>query len=272
MSFQTYELADTDVSVKVILASQNPKGQKIATIVARYQRFFHSEVLTHKDLTRNASSSRAIPFKKMLSLTRKHMAAPIHWGKNQPGMQAEVELSGFARFMAVFLWHFTGHIVLTLAWLMNFTGVHKQIINRMIEPWTYINVQITATNWERMLKLRLHPAAQPEFRALAVLIQEALRKAEYQQIPWGGWHLPWLNRGDLAYRLAELKKLSAARSARLSYTPIGEPKINRSKDFNLADDLLSQLHLSPFEHQAEAKDGNFANLQGWCNFRTELGY
>ena len=168
--------------VRVIAASINPDGQKIVTLVARYQRFIHGEFMTHKDLSRNASSSRAIPFLKMLKLTRKHMAAPIHWGKNQPGMQANAELTGFARFMAIFMWHLTGHIVLTMAWLMSFTGVHKQVINRMIEPWTYINVQITATNWDRMLKLRLDKAAQPEFRQLAQLIRNALAETRYKKL------------------------------------------------------------------------------------------
>ena len=97
--------------VRVILASVNPAGQKIVTLVARYQRFIHSELMTHKDLSRNASSSRAIPFRKMLKLTRKGMAAPIFWGKNQPGMQAQEELSVLALWWAKTMWYATGHLV-----------------------------------------------------------------------------------------------------------------------------------------------------------------
>lgn len=265
----TNDLSD----VRVIAAAQNPDGEKIATIVARYQRFIHSEMMTHKDPSRNASSSRAIPFRTMLKLTRKGMAAPIHWGKNRPGMQASEELTGFARFMAIFMWHLTGHMVLNMAWLMSFTGVHKQVINRMIEPWTYINVQITCTNWD-WLKLRLDPAAQPEFRKLAQLISNALRTAQYQPLNWGDWYLPWIDPTDEGTRLPLhlRKKISAARSARLSYTPVGEVKRNIEKDIPLARTLLEQLHLSPFEHQAEAKKGRHANLTGWRNYRTELGH
>ena len=270
MSSQIFENSHGQ-SVRVVLGSENPAGKRILTIVARYQRLFHQELLTHKDLTRNASSSRAIPFRKMLKLTRQDMAAPMHWGKNQPGMQADVELTGFARWAAIFMWHLTGHIVLSLAWLMSFTGVHKQVINRMIEPWTYINVQITATNWRRMLNLRLDKAAQPEFRALAKLIASAVEDATYQKLQWGEWHLPWIDpKSHLTLRCK--KNASAARSARLSYTPIGEVKMNIQKDLKLADDLLEQLHLSPFEHQAMAAQANYANLQGWRNYRTELGH
>lgn len=257
--------------VRVILASITPWGDKIATIVARYPRFIHSELMTHKDPSRNASSSRAIPFKTMLRITRKNMAAPIFWGANQPGMQAHNELTGFAKWAAIFLWHLTGHIVLTMAWLMSFTKVHKQIINRMIEPWTYINVQITCTNWS-WLDLRMDPAAQPEFQALARSIQEALDSADYQVVSGGFWHLPWIKPSEWREHILDtLKLISAARSARLSYTPVGEVKMNTGKDLKLATGLLEQYHLSPFEHQATPKEGRHANFTGWLNQRTELG-
>jgi len=264
-------MTSPNFEVRVVAASKGPWG-KIATIVARYPRFIHSELMTHKDLSRNASSSRAIPFRKMLKLTRKDMAAPIEWGKNQPGMQSKEELSGFSRWAAIFLWHLTGHIVLSLAWVMSFTNVHKQIINRMIEPWTYINVQMTATNWDRMLKLRIDPAAQPEFQLLARLIKVALSNCYYQPLQPGEWHMPWVEKDKHFWQLGQLKKLSAARSARLSYTPIGEVKLNGPKDLRLAHDLLGQFHLSPFEHQATPAKGRHANLDGWMNYRTELGH
>lgn len=259
-----------DFDVRIILASMNPWGQKIASIVARYPRFIHSELMTHKDLSRNASSSRAIPFRKMLKITREGMAAPIFWGKNQPGMQAKEELTGFALWAAKFMWHTTGHIVLTMAWIMSFTKVHKQIINRMIEPWTYINVMITATNFNRMLKLRIDAAAQPEFQLLANMIKVALSNAQYRTLKIGEWHLPWVKDHEKMLFINVQKKISAARCARLSYTPIGDVKIDMKKDMELAKGLLEQLHLSPFEHQATPAQGRYANLDGWSNYRTEL--
>ena len=259
-------------SVKVITASESPDGHRIATIVARYSRFFHSEVMTHKNFSRNASSSRAIPFRTMLKLTRKSMSAPIHWGKNEPGMQASQELTGFSLLFAKFMWYFTGHVVLTLAWIMSFSKVHKQIINRMIEPWTFINVQITATSWKNALELRIDNAAQPEFQGLASQIKEALSKTYYRRLKDGEWHLPWIKDDEWHLPLETLKKVSAARSARLSYTPIGDVKTNLSKDIELADRLWSQKHLSPFEHQATPKQGRHANLMGWMNYRTLKGF
>lgn len=255
--------------VRIILASISTRGDKIATLVVRYPRFIHSELMTHKDPSRNASSSRAIPFRKMLKITREGMAAPIFWGKNQPGMQAYEELTGISLWWAKLMWHATGHIVLSCAWLMSFSNVHKQIINRMIEPWTYINVQITGTNWN-WLKLRMDAAAQPEFQLLANMIKVELDNAQYKQILTGDWHLPWVQPHEKMLTLLAQKKISAARSARLSYTPIGEPVLNMQKDLWLADELLSQGHMSPFEHQATPILGRYANLNGWSNYRTEL--
>lgn len=259
-------------SVKVIAASESPDGHRIATIIARYSRFFHSEVMTHKDFSRNASSSRAIPFRTMLKITRKNLSAPIHWGENQPGMQASKELTGFNYYFAKFMWHFTGHVVLMLAWIMSFSKVHKQVINRMIEPWTFINVQITATTWKGALDLRIDNAAQPEFQGLALQIKNALDKTYYRRLKEGEWHLPWIRDDEYHLPIQQLQKISAARSARLSYTPIGDVKTNIGKDLKLAEDLWSQQHLSPFEHQATPDKGRHANLVGWKNLRTLNGH
>ena len=199
------------------------------------------------------------------------MAAPVFWGANQPGMQAHKELTSFNKWAAIFLWHLTGHIVLTMAWFMSFTKVHKQIINRMIEPWTYINVQITCTNWA-WLELRMDPAAQPEFQVLARSIREALNSCTHQYLKEGEWHLPWVQGQNKQLLVKDQKLISAARSARLSYTPIGSVKQDKDKDLKLATGLLEQLHLSPFEHQATPKKGRHANFTGWLNQRTELGH
>lgn len=263
----------TGTSVRVISHSINTAGEEIATVVARYQRFIHGEVMTHKDFSRNASSSRAIPFKTMLKSIWNDMACPIHWGANQPGMQAQDELTGLALWWAKSMWVLTGRMVLILAWLMNLSGVHKQVINRMIEPWSYINVQITATSWDRFYTLRIHGDAQPEIHDLAWNIRSALKGSKPVLLQRGEWHLPWIKPEERNLALDVLLKVSAARSARLSYTQHGSPKMHIGKDVALADKLLgTPPHMSPFEHQAQATPGEkHANLQGWMNQRTKSG-
>lgn len=263
----------TEISAKVILDSVSPTGKRITTILCRYPRFIHAEVMTHRVFSRNASSSRAIPFLKMLKLVRKHMAAPIHWGKNQPGMQASVELEGFASAWAKFIWYVTGHLVLTMAWLMSFSGVHKQVINRMIEPWSHINVQITSTEWSNFLALRLHKDAQPEIYDLAWEIQRVLKESKPVLLQEGQWHLPWIRVGEQKRWVLnddELLLVSTARSARLSYMTHGDQSIDAYKDLKLGRRLRDVKHLSPFEHAATPKEGVNDNFDGWQSYRNKM--
>ena len=81
------------MEVKVIADSISESGKRITTFQLKYPRFIHSEVMTHRVFSRNASSSRAIPVKKMIEQVRNNPAMPIHWGANQSGMQAKNELN-----------------------------------------------------------------------------------------------------------------------------------------------------------------------------------
>ena len=64
---------------------------RITTLELEYPRFIHSEFMTHRMFSRNASSSRAIPVARQIEMIKEDPAMPIHWGKNQPGMQAKEE-------------------------------------------------------------------------------------------------------------------------------------------------------------------------------------
>ena len=82
------------ISAKVICDSLSPSGVRLTTMELNYHRFIHSEFMTHRMFSRNASSSRAIPIEKMITSVESSPAIPIYWGKNQPGMQAKEEISG----------------------------------------------------------------------------------------------------------------------------------------------------------------------------------
>lgn len=262
--------------VAVMAASQTKNGHKLITFVTRYPRFIHGEVMTHKKQVRNASSSRAVPFKTMLKLTRKELATPVHWGKNKPGMSASEELSGFKLKMAQLIWAMTGHIVLFLAGLMFRTGIHKQVINRMIEPWTHISTQITVevSELKRIYKLRTASGAQPEIQKLYRAIYKAAMEAEYRVLGENDWHLPWTDpayviRFDMSQRI----QLSAARSARLSYAPHGSITMDFDKDLALAERLWEEKHLSPFEHPCRPRLEEDASgpFEHWTSYRTIQG-
>ncbi len=272
------------IAAKVVAASINWNGVKLPSVLARYPRFIHAEVMTHRVFSRNASSSRAIPVKRLIADIRRDPAMPIHWGKNQPGMQANEELKGWRRTLVRGAWLFGMHVMTRVALVADALGAHKQIVNRLVEPWAHINVLITATEWDNFFELRLHKDAQPEIRVLAEAIYKALEEAEYERLELGDWHMPFITPEERATcDVDTLLKLSVARCARTSYLTHDQQKPKLESDLRLYAKLVvaTPLHASPAEHQATPDEinesgewsepelhGNFRG--GWLQYRKFL--
>lgn len=259
------------IRARVIADSINPSRIRLTTVEATFNRYILAEVNTYREWSRNSASSRAIPVKKVLSQVWNDPATPIHWGANQAGMQAHVQLFGWRKFLArrLFLW--ARIPVLVVVWLLSKLKLHKQVTNRLLEPWVWHTAIITSTNWENMLKQRDHKDAQPEFQVLARCIRSAIEESTPQEMEWGQWHQPYLISDDwVAAAQSEMDKellvpttvmMSAARCAAVSYVRQGE-KRDPYKDVELAQRLAAAGHWSPFEHVAIAerdhvKDSNF---------------
>lgn len=259
--------------VNVLLRSRVPKtGASITTIQLRYWRSIHAELMTHRVFSRNAGSSRAIPVKKMLAQVWSDPAGPIHWGANRAGMQATEELTGWRLWAAKKLWKWTGRAAALGSWAMMKVGLHKQVANRPLEPWQYINVLVTSTEWENFFNLRCHKDAQPEINELACAMRESIRTAPVQDLQPHEWHIPNLLPYEVkALTLDTQLKVSAARAARVSIEPFnGDPSIDKEV---ARHDLLvgsDPIHASPTEHQAQAADtlGFFANFNGFIQYRS----
>lgn len=162
------------IKASVIADSAHPEtGTRITTFELVYPRFIHSEFMTHRVFNRNASSSRAIPTTKFIEQVRNEPVMPSHWGKNQKGMQAEEELNPMEIADAAFAWQQAATSAAIYAEILRRGQVHKQIVNRILEPFTHIRVVVTSTSWANFYGLRDHKDAQPEIRELA----QAMRKA-----------------------------------------------------------------------------------------------
>ena len=255
------------MTAPVIADSANPEVQRITTLQLRYWRAIHAEFLTHRSMSRNASSSRAIPVKKMLAQVWNDPAGPEHWGVNQAGMQARGELTGWRLTAAQALWRAAGRAMCGAAWAAMKLGLHKQVANRLLEPWQFISVVVTATEWENFLALRDHPDAQPEIRTLAQDIRVAMEASAPVALQWGDWHLPYVRRA-----VSHLSS-SVARCARVSYLTHDGRETSELEDWALWSRLkdANPPHMSPFEHQAQAVQGQFANFSGWRSYRHLLG-
>lgn len=262
------------ISAKIIEDSVAPNGKRLTTLELKYPRFIHAEFMTHRVFGRNAGSSRAIPFKRMIKNILADTAMPIHWGKNQPGMQAKAELSPMRKAVARFTWFRARDAAITMARAMNRLGVHKQIVNRLVEPFSHIVVIVTATEWDNFFALRIHPDAQPEINELAKQIYREMAHSKPAKLGMGQWHLPYVRREE-RNNLVEAQAMSVARCARVSYLTHDGLHPDREKDIALYDRLIVQkpAHASPCEHQATPlahADQRSRNLVGWFQLREEL--
>jgi hypothetical protein len=206
------------ISARIVADSMNTSGVRITTMELVYPRFIHAELMTHRVFSRNASSSRAIPVKKMLSDVWHNPAEPIHWGANQPGMQANGELEGLKLKLAKFLWRAAGKMACVPVKLMSMIGLHKQVANRILEPWQHIHVVVTSTEWDNFYALRCHSNAQPEMLELAGAMQRVQNLSSPRILISGEWHLPYVSHEDKKeMEIEDAIKVSAARCARVSY-------------------------------------------------------
>ena len=260
------------ISARIVADSVNPVGDRITTFVCTYPRFIHSEVMTHRAFSRNAASSRAIPVKKMIEAVEVNPAMPVFWGKNQKGMQAVEELGKEDKVFAQDMWLKARDQAVYFAKKMVDNEVHKQIANRLLEPFAHMTTLITATDYANFFNLRAHPDAQPEFQELAYAMLEQYIDNKPVLLPVGEWHLPFADQYLQEGLTTEDKlKISTARAARVSYLNF-EGNIDFEKDYALHDSLLENGHMSPFEHAAQSTDDSryYGNFKGWLQYRKTI--
>jgi thymidylate synthase ThyX len=259
-------------SAKVIADSLSPSDIRITTFELKFHRFILPEFNTHRMLSRNAASSRAIPVKKMLESVQQDPAYPVWWGKNQPGMKAREELGGEELERAKAAWLAGRDAAVDWATRMVESGLHKQIANRILEPYAWTTVIVTATEWNNFYALRNHPDAQPEFKALTDEMLKAHNASRPQKLDYYQWHIPYLHPQDAGLSLEDRVKCSVARCARVSYLNHDGSDPNVEKDIALHDMLLNDGHMSPFEHQATPAGPLvwYGNFRGWRQYRKTL--
>lgn len=262
---------------RVIADSLSPWGSRLTTIEATFHRFVLAEFNTHRVFSRNSASSRAIPVHKQLERVKNTPAVPVEWRAEKPGMQGGDLLTGTDAVEAERQWLIGRNAAVRVAENMVQTGVHKSIVNRVLEPYMWHTVIVTATDWHGFWNQRVSPLAQPEIRVVAESMLSAFSASEPQQLEEGDWHLPYLRDEDwyeCDHQLDLLKKISVARCARVSYlTHDGTRSLD--KDIELYDRLVSAdpMHASPLEHVGTPDPGPvLGNFAGWRQMRHEVEF
>ena len=266
------------ISAKVIADSICPQGVRMTTMEIEYPRFILAELNTHRMLSKNSASSRAIPVKAMHEFIRANPATPVSWGKNQPGMKANEDVGSAVATEAEQIWNRAKDDALHWAdALAHKLAIHKQIANRITEPWMTMKTVISGTEWTNFFHLRNHADAQPEIKALA----EAMTVAYTTHLPVplkpGQWHLPYITiaeyvpTGELQYlnnnfdpiSLEEAKIVSASCCAQVSYRK-NDDSFDKAKKIYDQLILSEPVHASPIEHQATPMD-----INSMCRFEPD---
>jgi thymidylate synthase ThyX len=270
-------------SAKIIADSINPCGDRLTTFELTYPRFVHAELMTHRLFSRNSASSRALPTTKLLEQIENDPVMPKFWGKNQSGMQAAEELEGSDLWQAEREWLAARDHAVDAAKRMHEIGMHKQLANRVLEPWMFITVIVSATEYENWFHLRDSEYAQPEIAWVAREMRKLYESNEPEPFSTCGWHLPYIElndessplyvklQGSAGEVLEKLKKISTARCARVSYLT-HDGKRDYEKDIELHDKCRDNGHWSAFEHVAEAMchSAMIGNFKGWCQYRKHF--
>jgi hypothetical protein len=291
------------ITARILADSVAPNGQRMTTMEIEYPRFILAELNTHRMLSKNSASSRAIPVKAMHEHIRTNTAGPVHWGVNQPGMKAKETLDPSDTVEALLIWEQARDSALDFAMQLADLNLHKQVTNRITEPWMTMKTVISGTEWANFFWLRAHADAQPEIHELAVKMWNAYNKSTPQLLQPGEWHLPYvkshrLSSGELIYLDAthtpittkQGRVISASCCAQVSYRKSDDSYAKAEKVFRML--IESQpCHASPVEHQATPMDldsmdkydpacwepgvthvsanGDLwsGNLRGWIQFR-----
>lgn len=268
---------------RVLLDSISPEGVRLTTFEVTFHRFVLAEFNTHRVFSRNSASSRAIPFEKQVEKVMDSPAIPVEWRAEQRGMQGGDLLSDFDAHQSEEQWLAARNYAVGSARALHNHGVHKSIVNRILEPFLWHNVIVTATDWDGFWAQRCSELAQPEIRVAAEAMKVAFdaheKWAEPLQI--GEWHTPLIQPDEddqfwdeqfhadnwREFRLicekvgvgpspVTLRKaVSAARCARVSYLT-HDGKRSLDADITLFNRLVSADpgHWSPFEHVATPCD------------------
>ena len=275
-------------NVKILADSRNiVTGDRITTFELNFPRPLLAEINTHRMLSSNAGSSRAIPIKKVIEKIIKDPYIP-QFTKNQKGMQGQLFDTEIQKD-AESVWLESMNVAIDQAQKLIDLNIHKQNVNRLLEPWMYVPVLVTGTEWRNFFNLRCAEATHPDFRSIAREMKVLYDDNEPNKLELGQWHIPFTDnviKNHNLFKFTDALKVATARAARISYTT-HDGVYDYDRDFQLHDILLEEKHYSPFEHCAKAvfinrcdtpeyavlndeTRVNTRNFRGWFSYRGHI--
>jgi thymidylate synthase ThyX len=268
---------------KVLLDSIGANGSapRLTTWIVTFERFLLPEMNTHRMFSRNYPSSRAIPVKKRNQMARENPVIPI-WTLEKAGMQGILCDDPMIAEKAELIWRDAANYAVKCAEDLMLVGVHKQVANRLTEPFVTVTGLLTSvqSGWENFFALRAEEHADPHIHALAHQMLVKYNDSTPKILQPGEWHIPFGDKMPKGLTAEEKMKVAVARAARVSYNSFEGPE-DVNKDFTLHDRLAASGHWSAFEHIAQVpvpfedlddfdlpyEPSLGGNLPGWIQLR-----
>lgn len=257
-----------------VVADSINNGVRLTTLEATFPRYILAEFNTHRVFSRNSASSRAIPVKTRIKQVRENPFVP-EFTKNKSGMQADALLAESAARNAGAYWAGASGMAAEFAESLAAIDVHKQQANRLLEPFVWHTVVVTATDWDNFFALRLHPDAAPEIQNTAQAMKNAMDASTPKELNVGEWHAPYVEHSEMGYGHHDdsdirIVATSVARCAAVSYE---RQRAEKSVEEYVArhDALKASGHWSPFEHQARVATQEEINKAAYHLWDEERG-
>jgi len=235
---------------------------RVTTFMVEIPIYTRTHILTHRALSRNGASSRAIPLERC-DFSYTPYVFPKENDRMIPGDVFDRESEEHLKFTQE--WHEHRDATLAragLAWdwenskAVQFENVnslytssgakaHKEILSRLVEPFKLVKFIITATAWKNFFFLRCNKAAQDSIRYVAT----EMKRIRDENIPdHKEYHLPFISNEEYQeFGVSDSALISAGRCASVSF---GTTNKDNEKALRLSKRLQKDGHWSPFEHQA----------------------
>jgi len=263
--------------VQLLKHSVNPIGEEAITFFWTYERFIHAEVMTHRTFSRNYSSSRAIPYERMMEWVGKDPANHLHLGSNQAGMVSGKEVDNADTLRSDIALKFFE----MREWcdsLVDKYNPHKEVINRYTEPWGWITGMATMGRraFMNFISLRCSRGANPNIQRVAISCLRLYKSSVPQQLEYMQWHTPFFDDyiphglvSDSNVRVGLI--WSGARSAWCSYNnPTKDATFEKAQIRH--DDCVKFKHVTPLEHPLQARNDGKAHglVPGYNSYRSMI--
>lgn len=239
-------------------------GKRITTFVIHRlsKGALQSEFNTHRSLSRNSASSRAINKQKYIENIIKDPYIPV-WTSDQKGMVGGLVTDD--ELVKKYTTAYLNKMLHDIDYVQtHYTDVHKQDFNTQLDQYVRIPIITTGSrkSWEYFFSLRTAPDVKPEFRRIAL----EMERLYHQYVPTEtDFHIPWIRPHETSFCIKDKLILSTARSAWISYY-----RHDNLDSLEIAlktvQKLWEQKHFSPFDHCAQAS--LYGKLyDGWEEFR-----